>query len=176
MIEKVSRNSGVVNLSETAVSLGSSLICRIAFGRRFGNREMRRRRFDEILREAQGVLAALSVSDFFPALGWAEGVFGYGDWFERTFRDWDSFYQEVIDEHLDATRKEEKDVVDVLIQLKEERALSVDFTWQHIKALLMVLLSDLLSISYLISLFFLSFYAGASMGWGGYKRGSFYKI
>lgn len=57
---------GIVNLSEMAIALGSSLICRIAFEKRYDEEEgSKQGRFDEILREAQAVLATFSVSDFF---------------------------------------------------------------------------------------------------------------
>ncbi|XP_057778253.1 6,7,8-trihydroxycoumarin synthase-like [Salvia miltiorrhiza] len=144
MINKISSISsereGVVNLSEMAIALGSSLICRIAFGRgcEDGYGEAKQLGFGEMLREAQGVLASLSMSDFFPWLGWVDWINGYGSWVERTYKNLDGFYQELINEHLDPKRKEkEKDVVDALIQLKEERSLSIDFDWRSVKAMLM---------------------------------------
>ncbi|XP_047950597.1 6,7,8-trihydroxycoumarin synthase-like isoform X1 [Salvia hispanica] len=132
------REGGVVDLSEMALSLGSSLICRIAFGRGHEDEESKKeRRFGESLREAQGVLASLCVSDFFPWLSWVDRLNGYRDWIDATYEKLDVFYQEIIDDHLDPKRKSEneneEDIVDILIKLKEEKSLSVDI---NIKALL----------------------------------------
>ncbi|KAL1559243.1 6,7,8-trihydroxycoumarin synthase-like [Salvia divinorum] len=142
MIAKISsicdgEREGMVNLSEMALSLGSSLICRIAFGRGPEYEESKQRRFGEILREAQAVMASLSVSDFFPSLSWVDRLNGYGDWVETTYKNLDEFYQELIDEHLDPNRKKENDMVDVLLQLKEEKSLTFDFDCKNVKALLM---------------------------------------
>ncbi|XP_047950599.1 6,7,8-trihydroxycoumarin synthase-like isoform X3 [Salvia hispanica] len=124
------REGGVVDLSEMALSLGSSLICRIAFGRGHEDEESKKeRRFGESLREAQGVLASLCVSDFFPWLSWVDRLNGYRDWIDATYEKLDVFYQEIIDDHLDPKRKSEneneEDIVDILIKLKEEKSLSV---------------------------------------------------
>ncbi|KAL1548114.1 6,7,8-trihydroxycoumarin synthase-like isoform X1 [Salvia divinorum] len=119
------------------LSAGSSLICRIAFGR--GHESRKERRFGEILREAQGVLASLCVSDFFPSLSWVDRLNGYRDWIDTTCEKLDVFYQEIINDHLDPKRQRknenenEEDIVDILINLKDEKSLSVDI---NIKALL----------------------------------------
>ncbi|XP_047940099.1 6,7,8-trihydroxycoumarin synthase-like [Salvia hispanica] len=143
MIAKISRicdgeSEGVVNLSEMALSLGSNLICRIAFGRGYEYDESKQQRFGEILREAQAVMASLSVSDFYPSLSWVDRLNGYAEWVETTYKNLDEFYQELIDDHLDPNRKEkEKDMVDLLLQLKEEKSFTFDFNYKNIKALLM---------------------------------------
>ncbi|KAL1368878.1 hypothetical protein AAHE18_02G154700 [Arachis hypogaea] len=58
----------------------------------------------------------------------------------RIFKELDEFYQEVIDEHIDPNKdtSEEEDIVDVLLQLKKQRSFSFDLTYDHIKAILMV--------------------------------------
>ncbi|KAH6809291.1 hypothetical protein C2S51_027074 [Perilla frutescens var. frutescens] len=132
----------IVNLSETAMSLACSLICRIAFGKREDEHGFELRRFDRLSRETQAALAALFVSDFFPSLSWVDKLTGLTDRLDKTFWDLDSFYQELIDEHLDPTREEkmqeeEEDIIDILIKLKENKSCSVELDWDHIKALLM---------------------------------------
>ncbi|XP_047964786.1 6,7,8-trihydroxycoumarin synthase-like [Salvia hispanica] len=126
-----------VNLNEMALALGSSLICRVAFGKECS------RRFDELLEEVQAVAAAFYVSDYFPAFGWVDRVTGMLTKLEKTCERMDSFYQELIDEHHGRRREEAAeeggDILDLLIELKLEQKLhSFDFGWDNIKALLLV--------------------------------------
>ncbi|KAH6770425.1 hypothetical protein C2S52_015228 [Perilla frutescens var. hirtella] len=125
-----------VNLSEMAMDLGSSLICRIAFGKRFDEN----RTFEKLLMEAQIVVSALYVSDYFPSLSWVDKFCGSINNLDNIFEKLDSFYQEMIDEHLDPRRvknlDEEDDILDILIKLKEQDSCSVDLDSDRIKALL----------------------------------------
>ncbi|XP_048494564.1 6,7,8-trihydroxycoumarin synthase isoform X2 [Beta vulgaris subsp. vulgaris] len=56
---------------------------------------------------------------------------------EKTFKDLDAFYEEIISDHLDPnrTKSEQEDIIDVLLNLRKER--SFELTLDHIKALLM---------------------------------------
>ncbi|GER48957.1 cytochrome P450 [Striga asiatica] len=65
-----------VNLSEMAIELGSTLICRIAFGKRYEEGGPEMRRFDGLLKRAQAVMAAFYVSDYFPVFGWVDRLRG----------------------------------------------------------------------------------------------------
>ncbi|CAI0435807.1 unnamed protein product [Linum tenue] len=90
MIEKISRSSlesRPFNLSEAMMSLTSTIICQVAFGK----------------------------------------------------REFDAFYQEIIDEHLDPSRgkQEQDDIMDVLLQIWKGGSSKVQLSLDHIKALLM---------------------------------------
>ncbi|CAN1163413.1 Cytochrome P450 83B1 [Linum perenne] len=54
-------------------------------------------------------------------------------------REWDAFYQEIIDEHLDPKRAkpEHEDILDVLLQIWKDRSFKVQLTFDNIKAILM---------------------------------------
>ncbi|XP_047964302.1 6,7,8-trihydroxycoumarin synthase-like [Salvia hispanica] len=127
-----------VDLSHVAMALGSSLICKIAFGKRYEEDGPEFRRFEKLLNDAQAALMEFYVSDYFPALGWVDRVTGAIDRLDKVFYGLDSFYQELIDEHLDPRREkvENEDILDVLIKLKEEKLSSIDLDWNRIKALL----------------------------------------
>ncbi|KAK6146362.1 hypothetical protein DH2020_020231 [Rehmannia glutinosa] len=131
----------VVNLSEMAMVLGGTMICRIAFGKRYDEEGSEMRRFDELLHEAQAMMATFFVSDYYPAFGWVDKITGLSNRLETACRNLDLFYQELIDEHLDPNRpkkmEEEEDILDILIKLKQEKSCSIDLEWDHIKALLM---------------------------------------
>lgn len=132
-----------VNLSDIAMALGSTMICRIAFGKRYDEEGLEMKRFEKILHEAQAMMAAFFVSDYFPSFGWVDNLSGLSNRLDETFKNLDAFYQELIDDHLDPKRakwkeEDEEDILDILIKLKEEKTCSFDLNWDHIKALLMV--------------------------------------
>ncbi|XP_057775958.1 6,7,8-trihydroxycoumarin synthase-like isoform X2 [Salvia miltiorrhiza] len=136
-IREASDENRAVNMSEMAVSLGINLICKIAFGKECS------RRFDELLEEVQAVAVAFYMSDYFMAFGWVDKLTGMIGRLDSAVKKMDSFYQELIDEHLDRKRvkeveEEDGDVLDVLIQLKMQHKIpSIDFGWDNIKAMLM---------------------------------------
>ncbi|OMO87453.1 Cytochrome P450 [Corchorus capsularis] len=115
----------------------------IGFGKRYEEQGTERSRFHGLLNESQALLASVCVSDYFPnsILGhWFDKFFGFLSRLEKNFQEFDKFYQELIDEHLDPNRAkpEQEDIIDVLLQLWKDRDLKVDLTLDHIKGVLMV--------------------------------------
>lgn len=147
MVAKISgfaTSNQVVNLSEVARVVSSNLICRVAFGKRYDEEGPEMQRFEKLLHDVQTLMATFFVSDFFPAFSWVDKLTGLINRLDVTCKNLDSFYQELIDEHLDPNRvkkvgEEEEDFLDMLIQIKEHKACPVDLTWDRIKALLMVI-------------------------------------
>ncbi|XP_057781934.1 6,7,8-trihydroxycoumarin synthase-like isoform X2 [Salvia miltiorrhiza] len=140
MISKSASCHQVVNLSEMATALSSSLICRIAFGKRYNNHESETRPFKNLVNEFAAMTLTFFVSDYVPALGWVDKLVGSTKRLDRTFENHDLFYQELIDEHLDPRRakeEEEENILDTLIKLKEDKSSPIDLNWNSIKALLM---------------------------------------
>ncbi|KAH6770434.1 hypothetical protein C2S52_015237 [Perilla frutescens var. hirtella] len=141
-ISNFASSQQVVNMSEIAIVLSSSLICRIAFGKKYDEHGSERRRFDQLIQDVEMIAVGFYMSDYFPALSWVDKLTGLIDKVNATCKKLDLFYQELIDEHMDQSRvkmiDEEDDILDILIKLKEEHmSSSFDLTWDHIKALLM---------------------------------------
>ncbi|XP_076949670.1 cytochrome P450 83B1-like [Bidens hawaiensis] len=125
----------VVNLNETIMTLTSTIICRIAYGKRQGQ-EMSR--FHELLLECQAVLVNFYFRDHFPLMGWLDHLNGSMARLKKNFDDMDEFYQELVDEHLNPERpKLQDDIVDILLGLKKDDSCSFGLTFDHIKAILM---------------------------------------
>lgn len=142
MIKKISEqasSSVVTNLSELLISLSSTIICRIAFGRRYEDEGTEKSKFHDMLNEFQALLATFFVSDYIPFTGWIDKLTGLNARLDKNFKEMDQFYQDVIDEHMDPNRQkpEEEDIVDVLLRLKKQDTLSIDLTTNHIKGILM---------------------------------------
>ncbi|KEH29142.1 cytochrome P450 family 71 protein [Medicago truncatula] len=143
MIKRISGHvdsSSVTNLSELLISLSSTIICRIAFGRSYEDEGTERSRFHGMLHEFQALLAEIFVSDYIPFMSWIDKLRGLHGRLDRNFKEFDEFYQEIIDEHLDPNREQitdEEVIVDILLQLKKKRSFSFDITFDHIKGVLM---------------------------------------
>ncbi|XP_073137521.1 6,7,8-trihydroxycoumarin synthase-like [Henckelia pumila] len=142
MIEDVSKKADKfepINLSETLISLSSSIICRSAFGKSYRETSSVKRSFDELVHEVQAILVGLFCADYFPLLGWMDKVTGMASRLEKCLENLDHFYQELIDEHISTNRPQsmEGDILDILIKLKEGNTSSFDISWEHIKAMLM---------------------------------------
>nr|KJB17921.1 hypothetical protein B456_003G024400 [Gossypium raimondii] len=116
-----------------------SRVQRIAFGKRYDEEGAERSRFHELLDESQAILSSFSFSDFFPYMGWLDRFTGLHSRLEKTFKELDTFYQQLIDEHLDPNRlkPQQEDIVDVLLQTWKDHDFSFDLTIDQIKAILM---------------------------------------
>ncbi|XP_015963109.1 6,7,8-trihydroxycoumarin synthase-like [Arachis duranensis] len=135
-------SSKTTNLSEILMSVSSSIVCRIAFGRRYDDEGAERSRFHGLLNEIQAIFLAFFVSDYIPFMGWVDRVSGLLDRVEKTFKELDEFLQGVIEEHEEDHNngKKGEDIVDVLLELKKQGNLSIDITNDHIKAITMNML------------------------------------
>jgi len=144
MIKKISGHvdsSSVTNLSELLISLSSTIICRIVFGKSYEDDGVEKSRFHGLLHEFQALLAEFFVCDYIPFMGWIDKLRGLHSRLDRNFKEFDEFYQEIIDEHLDPNREQitdEEVIVDMLLQLKKKGSFSFDITLDHIKGVLMV--------------------------------------
>lgn len=146
MIQKISSLSSaseVVNLSDLLITLSGSIICRIAFGKRC-NDEVEKSRFLRLLNEAQIMFTTFFFADYFPFIGGRlDKLTGLSSRLERAFNDLDEFYNKIIDDHLDPNKpqSDNEDIVDVLLQFRKERCFSFHLTLDHIKAVLMNIIS-----------------------------------
>ncbi|KAL0385016.1 UNVERIFIED_CONTAM: cytochrome [Sesamum radiatum] len=146
MIEKIVGDaslSRIANLNEMVVSFTSNTICRVAFGKRFWDDGAIRSRFFNLMHETQALAGGFFVEDYLPWLRWIDKLSGMSGRLEKNFRDLDSFYQELIEEHLDSNRPNsmQGDILDSLLELKRDGSSSVDLTLDHMKALLMNILA-----------------------------------
>lgn len=148
MIDSISKSiSSSVNLSQKLMSLNAEITCRTAIGKssfRDGRGLFDVVKFQEQIHEAQGTMGSFCASDLFPYVGWiVDWITGFHGRLERTFNYWDVFHQQVINDHLlrlGRENKEDEDIVDVLLKIKENPGGSsaLQITHDRIKAVLMV--------------------------------------
>ncbi|MFQ6646670.1 hypothetical protein Gotur_019814 [Gossypium turneri] len=115
LIEKIcqfSIDSKPINLSEAIMCFSSLIICRVGFGKRYDEQGIERSRFHRLLKESQAILSSFCFTDYFPFMGWADRFMGFLNRLETTFKEFDTFFQELIDEHLDSNKlkSEQEDI------------------------------------------------------------------
>ncbi|KAJ9674865.1 hypothetical protein PVL29_024042 [Vitis rotundifolia] len=140
MVKKISKfasGSKLTNLSEILILLTSTIICRVAFGKRYDDEGCERSRFHELLGGVQAMSLTFFFSDYFPLMSWVDKLTGMIARLEKVFEELDLFCQKIVDEHLDPNRPkpEQEDITDVLLRLQKDRSSTVDLTWDHIKAM-----------------------------------------
>lgn len=138
MLEAVALSPGPVNLTELTLLLTNNVVCRVALGKR----DRGTNKVYKTLKETQQMLGGFFVDDFFPRLGWLNKFTGFQSRLEKNFRDMDSFYDQVIKEHIDESsdraRADHEDVVDVLLQLQKDSSQPIAITDRQIKGVLVV--------------------------------------
>ncbi|XP_058198698.1 cytochrome P450 71B10-like [Rhododendron vialii] len=141
LIKSLSKGSGdPVELSERIFSLTNNVLCRIAFGKSYEGRQFASGKFQATIDEAMAMLSSFWGSDFFPYVGWIVDVLsGLHSRLEKLFHDFDGFFERVIEDHVDPTRKrsENEDFTDILLGLAQDQTASFRLTRDHIKAVLM---------------------------------------
>nr|XP_017242638.1 PREDICTED: cytochrome P450 71A9-like [Daucus carota subsp. sativus] len=138
-------DSGVVDLSKTFMTLTSSIIFRITFGKRYDDQEdcpedgnNMRSQFHWLLAETQANVVSFFLTDYFPLMGrFLDRVSGAWARLEESFSQTDAFYQQLIDEHLHASTVSttgDCSILDILLEMKKD---SPVYTFDHVKAILM---------------------------------------
>ncbi|KAL2893026.1 Cytochrome P450 83B1 [Bienertia sinuspersici] len=142
-ISKMASASQVVNLTELVMSFGSFNICRTAFGNRYGSDDdegwSKRSRFKSLMNETEAMFTTFFFADYFPSIAWLDKLTGQSARLQKTFKDLDVFFNEILNDHLDPnrTQSEQEDLIDVLLRLRREGATTFELTLDHIKAVLM---------------------------------------
>ncbi|KAL2892855.1 Cytochrome P450 83B1 [Bienertia sinuspersici] len=76
VISSLSSKSKIANLSELAMILTKSIICRIGFCKNYSDDEQSTRRFQSLLHETEAMLAGFFFSDYFPFMWWVDKING----------------------------------------------------------------------------------------------------
>ncbi|CAN1824366.1 Cytochrome P450 83B1 [Linum perenne] len=141
LMEKISQSSyKPFNLSSAMISLAGTLVCRMAFGKKYEDEV----RFQSLITDTQSMFTSFFFSDHFPCLGFVDRLTGLMSRLDMAFKELDGFCGEIFDEHHDTNRvkdvdDEEEDVVDVLVRIMkdDESFNNVQLTVDHVKAIIM---------------------------------------
>ncbi|XP_021720167.1 cytochrome P450 71A3-like [Chenopodium quinoa] len=133
-------NASVVNLSDMFVVFTNDVVCRVAFGRKYGENID----FKEVLKEFVELLGAFDVGDFIPWLAWVNRFNGMNKRLDKVAKGFDLILENILKEHLDrlsgnynVNNNETKDFVDVLLEIQKENSAGFSLERESIKALIL---------------------------------------
>ncbi|KAJ6294160.1 hypothetical protein OIU76_022277 [Salix suchowensis] len=133
---------GTANLSKMIGLYANDVLCRVALGRDFsgGGGEYDRHGFQKMLDDFQALLGGFSLGDYFPSMEFVHSLTGMKSKLQRTFRQFDQFFDEVITEHQNSKggKEEKKDLVDVLLDIQRAGSSEMPLTMDNIKAVILV--------------------------------------
>lgn len=128
------------NLTKMLGLYANDVLCRVAFGRDFsGGGEYDRHGFQKMLEEYQVLLGGFSIGDFFPSMEFIQSITGMKSRLQDTFRRFDQLFDQLLSEHLKPKREteEQKDLVDVLLDVQKNRSDEMPLTKDNIKAIIL---------------------------------------
>ncbi|KAJ6760806.1 FLAVONOID 3'-MONOOXYGENASE-RELATED [Salix purpurea] len=93
-----------------------------------------------MLDDFQALLGGFSLGDYFPSMEFVHSLTGMKSKLQRTFRQFDQFFDEVITEHQNSKggKEEKKDLVDVLLDIQRAGSSEMPLTMDNIKAVILV--------------------------------------
>ncbi|KAJ0038704.1 hypothetical protein Pint_22833 [Pistacia integerrima] len=130
-------------------ALTGSIVFRMAFGKRFQESKYfddDDHRFQELIHAAMAVAGGFTAEECFPYVGWMiDRLTGYYSKLEKVCHELDTFYQQIINDHLKPeggrTKQEHKDIIDVVLKIERDEIQSgrqAQLTRDSIKAVIMV--------------------------------------
>ena len=133
-----------VNVSEAMGELLSDIVCRMIMGRKFKEDHEDEKMFRAKTREMMKLMSAFNVNDFIPVLGIFD-LQGMRKKMKAVHEGFDRLLEKVVDEHLmnkgDRREREDKDFVDVMLELMEgggEEVEGVRLDGTTVKAIVLV--------------------------------------
>lgn len=145
MVKKIKQScSSPVDLSEFLASFSNDVICRIAFSRKYSEGEDGMK-FKVLLEELGALLGMFDVGDYIPWLSWINHFTGLNARVKKSFNEFDTFLNGVLDNHIalrsvngDVARKDQMDLVDVLLEMQNDGGNCVFMGRDNIKAIILV--------------------------------------
>lgn len=159
MVNRIAESSALdspVNLSEMFVSLTNDVICRAAFGRKYGDGKTGEK-FKRVLREFLELLSGFDFGRLSPWLAWVNRVNGLDAKVERVAKEIDEFLEGVVEERLNGFKGERddgggevedegrEDFLDILLRVSKDNISGIYIDRESIKALILVSISSSLS-------------------------------
>ncbi|XP_074365313.1 cytochrome P450 71A9-like [Apium graveolens] len=141
--DRAAAASNIVNLSEIVMSLTSSVIFKVAFGRIYDDdeengaaKDNKMKSFHWLLAETQSIVSTFFLTDYFPVMGHLiDRLSGTWSRAQKRSKGLDDFYQKLIDESPPTSTESTQDrsFLDILLRMRKD---SSDFTLDHVKAML----------------------------------------
>ncbi|KAG6635076.1 hypothetical protein CIPAW_11G018200 [Carya illinoinensis] len=125
-----------VNLTEMIIVASNNIVSRCTLGQKF-EEEDGKRSFGHLARRVMVQLTAFCFGDFFPYLGWLNVLTRFIPSLKATFKELDTFFDQVIEEHKIVKSNDDEGTTHILLQLQRDGMLGFEFTDDNLKAILL---------------------------------------
>ncbi|XP_076907200.1 3-beta-hydroxylase-like [Bidens hawaiensis] len=145
MIEKIQETCGsVVNFTKLMLSVNNDVICRLALGKKYNERE-----FHTMVEQFKQLVVVFSVGQYIPSLSWVDTLRGLNARTKKVAKEFDEFLEGVIEEHSLRNTKEpvvsksgmvdhqDRSFIDILLEKQHEDESGFQFTRDTIKAVIL---------------------------------------
>ncbi|KAJ4710981.1 Cytochrome P450 [Melia azedarach] len=142
-ISQSSSSAAPVDLSEKLFALTGSIVFRMAYGKIFRGSNLDSTKFQELVHATESVAGGFTAGDCLPYVGWIiDRLTGYHAKLERVSHALDTFFEEVINEHLKPgrTKQDQEDIIDVMLKIERNQTEYKSEAWvtkENIKAILL---------------------------------------
>ncbi|GKE03900.1 cytochrome P450, partial [Tanacetum coccineum] len=140
MIEKIEKGrDSLVDLTDLSFWFVNNIVCKVALGRTYNEQK-----FTVLLERFVHVFGLICIGNYIPWLSWIDRISGLEDKAQKVAKDFDEFLESVLEEHLDKRRRmngqsdEEKDLVDILMDVQRDDAIGFTLHRDIIKAIILV--------------------------------------
>ncbi|KAH9624596.1 hypothetical protein KSS87_010299 [Heliosperma pusillum] len=145
LMEQIEKSSSTpVNFSDMVMTLTCNVICRVASGRKYSEREGGAE-FRRLLKEFEEMLGMFRVGDCIPFLSWTDKLDGWDAKLDKVAKEYDEFLEGVLKEHEDDRNsgkcKNVKDFVEVLLDVQEDETIGFPVERDSIKAIILDVIS-----------------------------------
>ncbi|XP_058730860.1 cytochrome P450 736A117-like [Vicia villosa] len=140
LMQVIQEESSCVNLSELCSTVTNDITCRVALGKRYGEKGGV---FPELMLEFGELIGTFFIGDYIPWLNWLGKVNGFYSKAEKVAKRLDEFFEEVIEEHISGKKfdgnvgDENNDFVDILLSVQKSNDTGFLFDRTAIKGLLL---------------------------------------
>ncbi|GMH16757.1 hypothetical protein Nepgr_018598 [Nepenthes gracilis] len=131
---------GTVNLTKTLSLYANHVVCYVILGKNFSDgADYDRHGLKKMIEELEELLGGFSIGEFFPSAEFINVITGQKSRLDRCFRQFDNFFNEIIEERLDPTREETKGkyLLDVLLSIQKDGSGDMPLTVSNVKAILL---------------------------------------
>lgn len=139
MMEKIEKGrDSLVDLTELSFWYVNNIVCKVALGRTYNELK-----FTVLLERFVHVLGLICIGNYIPWLSWVDRLSGLEDKAQKVAKDFDEFLESVLEEHVDKRRgmngqsDEEKDLVDILLDVQRDDAIGFTLHRDIIKAIIL---------------------------------------
>eukprot|EP00262_Sarcandra_glabra_P021511 TRINITY_DN915_c0_g1_i4.p1 TRINITY_DN915_c0_g1~~TRINITY_DN915_c0_g1_i4.p1 ORF type:complete len:508 (+),score=58.57 TRINITY_DN915_c0_g1_i4:229-1752(+) len=146
-LKDIAKARGVADLSAMVASLSADMTCRMVFGKKYLDNDIDERGFKEVIQEGMKLAATPNIGDYVPFIGSLD-VQGLARRMKAISKVFDSFFEKIIDEHIQANDKgHHRDFVDVMLSFMESGDRDFEFNRSNIKAIMLDMLGGAMDTS-----------------------------